>query len=291
LKNIVKWANIISLNDEYFQLVSHMKLDLFFDKHPVFTSSELRQFIERDETLNELTLNALLDYHREKGRIGSIKGGLYFTVPRGSDPEAYPVDPWLVTSRMASDAVLSHHSALSFYGKTYSVARRFTYLSNLRLRPVKFREYEFKSTLFPEKLKEKKKELFDVKTLDRSGLDVKVTSFERTLVDLLDRPELGIGWEEIWRSLETVEYFNLDRVIEYAIMLGNATTIAKTGFYLDQHRESLKVKDGHLEKLKKYLPKQKRYMVYNNRENCRLVKDWNLIVPVRIVDRSWEEFA
>jgi len=42
---------------------------------------------------------------------------------------------------------------------------------------------------------------------------------ERTLVDVLDAPEHGGGWEEIWLSLESVEFFDLDAVIEYALKL------------------------------------------------------------------------
>ena len=35
-----------------------------------------------------------------------------------------------------------------------------------------------------------------------AGGQVRVTSLERSLVDLLHSPEHGGGWEEIWRSLE-----------------------------------------------------------------------------------------
>ncbi len=44
------------------------------------------------------------------------------------------------------------------------------------------------------------------------------------------------GWEEIWRSLETVEFFDLDRIVEYVLLLGNATTASKVGYYLEEHR-------------------------------------------------------
>ena len=35
---------------------------------------------------------------------------------------------------------------------------------------------------------------------------------------------------------ESVEFFNLDRVVEYALLLKNATTVARVGFFLEQHR-------------------------------------------------------
>ncbi len=43
-------------------------------------------------------------------------------------------------------------------------------------------------------------------------------------MDVLDRPDLGGGWEEIWRSLEMVEFFDLDVVIKYTLLLENAPT-------------------------------------------------------------------
>ncbi|MDO8723214.1 MAG: hypothetical protein Q7J31_13475 [Syntrophales bacterium] len=59
-------------------------------------------------------------------------------------------------------------------------------------------------------------------------MEVRVTGLERTFVDVLYRPDLSGSWEEIWRSLETVEFFDLDKVAAYVVLLGNATTAADT---------------------------------------------------------------
>ena len=71
-----------------------------------------------------------------------------------------------------------------------------------------------------------------------------MTGLERTLVDVLNRPDLTGSWEEIWRSLESVEFFDLDKVAEYVHLLGNATTAAKVDFFLEQHREALEENYG-----------------------------------------------
>ncbi|OGA43455.1 MAG: hypothetical protein A3G24_12650 [Betaproteobacteria bacterium RIFCSPLOWO2_12_FULL_62_13] len=65
---------------------------------------------------------------------------------------------------------------------------------------------------------------------------MRATTLERTLVDVFARPDLAGGWEEIWRSLETVEFFDLDVVVQYVLLLENATTAAKVGFFLEQHQ-------------------------------------------------------
>lgn len=76
-----------------------------------------------------------------------------------------------------------------------------------------------------------------------------VTSLERTFVDVLNRPDLSVSWEVIWRSLESADYFDLDCVVEYTLVLENATTATRVGFSLEQHRESLMVEDDHLKPL------------------------------------------
>ncbi len=43
---------------------------------------------------------------------------------------------------------------------------------------------------------------------------MRVASLERTLVDVLNRPRYPGGWEEVWRSLESVAFFDLDRVVQ-----------------------------------------------------------------------------
>ncbi len=117
-----------------------------------------------------------------------------------------------------------------------------------------------------------------------------MTTFERTLVDVLDAPDLGGGWEEVWRSLEMVEYFDLAAVVAYALKVGSALTAARVGFFLEQHRESLFVEEQHLKSLRGHAPRQPSYFD-RKREPGRLVKAWNLVVPERVIDRAWEEVA
>jgi hypothetical protein len=105
----------------------------------------------------------------------------------------------------------------------------------------------------------------------------------------LDRPELGGGWEEIWRSLESVEFFNLDQVVEYTLLLRNRTTAVKVGFFLEQHRETLMVNDSHLDALRNLRPKNPHYMIRTSRKPGRLMANWNLVVPAEILNRSWQE--
>ena len=117
---------------------------------------------------------------------------------------------------------------------------------------------------------------------------MRVTTLERTLVDVLDAPQHGGDWEEVWRSLESVEFFDLDAVVAYALQLGSALTVARVGFYLSQHREALMVDEGHLRELRARAPAQPRYLD-GRREPGKLVQPWNLVVPARVLRREWAE--
>jgi predicted transcriptional regulator of viral defense system len=142
---------------------------------------------------------------------------------------------------------------------------------------------------FPQTLLRKGKENYGVVQMDRVGLEIRVTSLERTLVDVMNRPDLSGTWEEIWRSLESVEFFDLDKVVEYALLLENATTAAKVGFFLEQHRETLMVDDAHLKPLRDLRPKQPHYLERRRRKAGRLATGWNLVVPTEVFERTWAE--
>lgn len=272
-----------------FVKCSPMNLNAFFNQNPVFRLEQLNQFLARRGSSNTSTRNSLLAYHRRNGKILTVRRGLYLVVPAGFEPESCPIDPFLVAAKLTPDAVLAYHTALEYHGKAYSIFDQFFCISSRPSVPLHFQNYRFEPILPPKSLQNKKKEYYGVIESERTGVDIRVTSLERTLVDVLDRPNLSGSWEEIWRSLESIEFFNLDKVIKYTQLLGNATTAAKVGFFLDQHREGLMVDNDYLNELKALCPKQPHYLERQKRKSASLVSDWNLIVPDIIINRSWAE--
>jgi predicted transcriptional regulator of viral defense system len=121
-----------------------------------------------------------------------------------------------------------------------------------------------------------------------AGGVVRVATLERTLVDVFDAPDKVGSWEEIWRSLEMVEFFDLDAVIEYVRKLGSAIACARVGFFLEQHREVLMVEGTHLAKLREMAPGEPRYFD-PKRGSGKFVPSWNLVVPEQLLTRAWEE--
>ncbi len=205
-------------------------------------------------------------------------------------PDNFPIDSYLVASRMTEDAILGYHTALGYFGKLHSVRNDFVYLTEQKLKPpFHFRREAYVGVSVPERIKKSSVPDIEVLSLDRLGHSIRVTSLERTVVDVLDRLQLVGSWEEIWRSLEEIEYLDLDKVLEYALVLGNATTIAKTAFFLETHQESLMVPDGLLQQLSQHIPSEAHYLNRHSNHKQQLIARWNLIVPENLINRTWEE--
>ncbi len=267
-----------------------MKADPFFARHPVFTRAEFAAACAASGSTGERTPDALLAYHTKEGRLLRVRRGLYAVVPKGADPATVPLDAFLLATHMTDDAVVAYHSALELHGVAYSTTDRLLYLTlHEDTRPVTFRTMAFRPVLVPKSLREQGEQSFGVTVVDRSGLDVRVTTLERTLVDVLDRLDLGGGWEEAWRSLEAVSFFDLAQVVDYAVLLGNATTVSKVGFFLEQHQEALSVTEEHLRRLGAYAPVGTHYAKRSSRGTNVFLRKWNLVVPEAVARRAWEE--
>ena len=267
-----------------------MRHEAFFRNHPVFTGDEFSEHLASGGRQGARTKESILAYHTKTGRLIRIRRGLYAVVPPGSDRDSHPIDPYLVASRLTTDSVLSHHTALQFHGRAYTVWQQYNYQATRPADPFTFRSLSFRGTRIPSALVHSGCEMFDVLTVERANVSLRVASLERTLVDVLNLPRFSGGWEEVWRSLESVEFFDLERVVEYALLLQNATTVARVGFYLDQHRDTLMVGDIHLERLRRHRPKRAHYLD-PGRYGGRLVPEWNLVVPSDVLERSWAEVA
>ena len=234
------------------------------------------------------TSDGLLANHVAAGRLLRIRRGLYAVVPPGANAVAVSPDPYLVATRLREDAVVAYHAALAFHRTAYSIWSRIPYLTASRVRSFEFRGQEYVGVQAPLAVRALPDFGAGVVVRPYAGGDARVTSLERTLVDLLHSPEHGGGWEEIWRSLETVEFFDLQAIAEYTLRLGSALTAARVGFFLEQHREEWMVEGKHLEPLVRVAPAQPRYLG-PDRESGKLIRPWNLVVPEYVLERRWEE--
>jgi len=136
-----------------------------------------------------------------------------------------------MASRLVDDAVLAYHAALQYHGHAHSVWSTYPILVLNKTPDLTFQGYKVRWAAVPASLARKKLLDLEVKTHDREGLPIKVTTLERTLVDCLDRPELGGDWEEIYNSFSGVTYLNFTHLVDYVTKLGKAVSAARVGYF------------------------------------------------------------
>ena len=222
----------------------------FFQAHPVFTHEEYAQ--SRDGG-SPRTVDSLLRKHVQSGRIARVRRGtLRLGAPgrRRGDGRPLPGRDEGCEGRRGQPPrcapVPRAHLLDVEPGHVPDARPHATVLTSV---PVEYVPVRPPSAVadFPDMGG-------GIETVPSGGGHVRVCTCERAMVDLLHAPTLGGGWEEIWRSLEMIEFLDLDSVIAYALRLDSATTVARVGLFLEQHRERLFVEDMHLERLAAHAP-------------------------------------
>lgn len=262
-----------------------MALDDFFSAHSVFRYDELHDHLNQKKVYKDTSLKALLRYHLQKKHIARIRRGYYVVITNKTSLGVY--DPLLIAGRVNESALIAYHSALSFHGIAYSLSNTVFFSSETPVKLFDFQQVAYQRVLPPKALPPEKI-FYETKTYDRLGLAIRVTNIERTLVDCLDKPQFSGGFEEIWRATSMIDFIDAERMANYAILLNNATTIAKLGFFLEQHQEHFKIEENILSLLEKKTPKGVHYFTHAASENHYL-RRWKLMVPTSIKNKTWEE--
>ena len=261
----------------------------FFLKNPIFRYEDFATWKMKRGTSNPLSITSAIQHYLKTGRLLRLRRGVFAVIPPGETHDNVVIDPYLLSAKTAKDSILAYHSALDLYGLSYSAFEQFTFLTHQKIKPFEFREQWFQPVSIPTVLEKKGVETFATQTIDRLGMDIKITSVERTYVDILDRVELCGGWEEVCRSIDNIVVLDIDIVIEYCLMLGNATLAAKVGYFLEQRTGAFTVPFEKLSKLEQVKPRAPQYIMDRHREKSHLVSKWNLMIPISILNKTWEE--
>ena len=266
-----------------------MKTRVFFDSHAVFRQEEFTLFMQEQGLNRAASWRQSLNYHHKSGTLIHLRRFLYAVKPISINEKDFWIDPFIIAAKATKDSILAYHTALEFHGLAYTTFEELIYFSNTPSKPFTYQGQRFRAVTVPKKLMTKKQKDYGVEIIQRQGIKIKITCLERTLVDLLDRPDVGGGWEEIFRSFEHVTHFNSEKLVLYALLLGNATTIAKVGFFLEHRLSHLAVEKHVIDRLLPFIPKQPHYMNREQRGKGKYFEKWKLIVPLEITEKKWEE--
>ena len=265
-------------------------LDEFLEHAPVFTLSELVQWLQKNsaKTPRAAAYNFVKN-RRRAGRLAVVKEGLYFVVRPGATAMTTPLDEFLIASKLAPDATLAFHTALDVLGFGHSLFSTHYYFSETSRRPVRFRKGLFRCVTFPTALLKSRAHEFGLEKVERLGQKTVTTGKERTLVEALEHPEYCGGFEEMYRSLEKIPYLQFDTLVKYLDLRRKKKLYAVVGFFLEQHREEFHVEEPLLRHLESMKPSTPDYWDRSKKESA-YARRWNLVVPKAAMHRAWEEF-
>ena len=231
----------------------------------------------------------MLAQHLQAGNIKRIARGVFASVPKHADSDKWSVDRFLAASRLRRSGIIAYHSALELHGYAYTEGHEVQVIAPGQPGIMETADFSCRFVKPPRGFTRKNGSLVDgVTVVDRMGLDVSVTTVERTIADLFDRVDLAGGAEELFNSLDLVARVDAAALVRYARALGNATAAGALGFWLEREQERLAIEDAALKDLRKLAPRQARYALGAKPGEGRTAKGWNVILPSGIVERHFE---
>jgi predicted transcriptional regulator of viral defense system len=265
-------------------------MDRFFYENPVFRLSEFSAWkLKNGFSIHPHSIRNALQYYLKRGRIIRIKQELYAVVPPNMHPDTMSVDPYLIAGKLTDDSVIGFHSALELHGVAYTHFDHFYFMTKRKAQPFEYKGQLFQSSSFLMANQNTENSQAEVQVMNRQGVNIRVTSLERTFVDVLSRIELGGGWEEVSRSLENMASLNIDRVIDYCLSIGVSSLSAKVGYFLEKREGALAVSVSQLEKLLKHRPHQSQYVGCKPGDPVKFIGKWNMILPESLVKNSFKD--
>lgn len=178
-------------------------------------------------------LHAVLFRLVEKGKLVRIKRGLFCLVPPGTSSlkKGYPQNWFLIAKALAGDKpyFISHYSAMQLHGMTSESIQTLFISRPVERRVPKDLRIPVRFVTIPQKrfwgLEEK---------WVTNEEKVHVSNLERTILDILDRPDLAGGISEIARGLWLVKNdIDASKLVPYAKRFDSLAAVKRLGFLME----------------------------------------------------------
>jgi len=169
-----------------------------------------------------------------KGWLSRVKRGLYIPIPLESRTPDVPLeDAWIIAERLFSPCYIGGWSAAEYWDLTEQIFRSVMVMTTQKPRD---RKPTLKGTNFLLRTISEKA-MFGLKPVWRKEVKVLVSDPTKTIIDILNDPQLGGGIRsaiDIFRNYLKSKNKNMDLLIEYADRLGNGAVLKRLGFILER---------------------------------------------------------
>jgi len=254
----------------------------FFSATPVFSRAEYAAALGRAPA--EKVVTTMLAQHLKAGNIRRIARGVFASVPKHADAGAWSVDRFLAASRLRAGGVIAYHAALELHGYAYTHGFAVQVIAPGEPGLLETADFPCRFVKSPRGFAPPD----GVAVVDRLGLDLKVTTVERTVADLFDRPDLAGGAEELFNSLDLVERIDARSLARHLGSLGNATAAGAAGWWLAREQARLGASAEVVEDLRALSPRQTRYGLGAKPGDGKVASGWNVILPAEVIEHRFE---
>jgi len=180
----------------------------------------------------------LLSRWATKGWLSRVRRGLYISVPLESRTADIPLeDAWIIADKLYGPCYIGGWSAAEYWDLTEQIFRTVIVLTTQRPRDrkpiIKGTEFLVRSV--------SAKAMFGLKAVWRGQVKVNVSDPTRTVLDMLNDPQLGGGLRstiDMFRNYMSPEKKDLGLLIKYANQLGNGAVFKRLGFLLEKYAEN-----------------------------------------------------
>lgn len=190
--------------------------------------------LEDNLGLSRAASNLMLSRLCKKGWLQRLRPAQYRIVPLGSESSnPVPEDAWAIAAALFSPCYLSGWTAAEHWELTEQIFNSTVVFTGIKQKRkdllVSGLKYRLKSI--------DQKNIFGIKKLWSSNSQIQIADIHRTIIDILDDPEIGGGGRH---ALDIVKaYFlhkdaNLEMLFQYAEKLSHGAVFKRLGFIAEK---------------------------------------------------------
>ncbi len=230
--------------------------------------------VERSLSVSRAAASKLLSRWAGQGWLRRVGPGIYATVELASiDIEQVPDDPWVFVPALFDPAYIGGRTAAEYWGLTEQIFRDTVVVTG---RPVRSK-YQRRLGLHYTVKHIRPDLIFGLEPVWFQNIKVGVSDVNRTILDLLNKPEFGGGIQHVADCF--TEYLRHEcrqdeKLISYAERLGNGAIFKRLGYLAERESGNTYLIDACKQRMTKGNAKLAPTM-----PSHKLVTRWHLWIP------------
>ena len=258
-----------------FKGMSDLEQRLYF----YLTEKEQRVFTIQyiTEILNISTQHArkIASNMLKKNVIERVKPGLFVRIPESIilNKQFYKEDAVLIAAKVIDHAYFSHYTSLSILGLAERYINKVYVSASIHQRDIIYHDIQIKFiAVIPSRF-------FGIRTIEYFNEKIKISNQERTVLDIINRPEYAGGWSEIINCLKNLEKVNWNNLSEYIKKFNNKILARRIGYIMD-NLENVSLPKKIKMDMKKFSGENVYY--FDSTKSGEFTQEWNMIIPKEI---------